>query len=396
MKATGAAAILLAAVACLCVADAYHIDLDVSESSIDGFADANPKRQLVGSTKELLSILTPVYPDAHTLGLLRNQLRTFAAFADIGSFSTWIMVVPHAKAPAMETFLKAELPQLPPPLGDKIRVVSDESCAPELEEKRLEALALAEAQFVLGWQKQQLLKLACAHLVPTPFYLITDADTFYLNTFSAEDLFDTAGCSATTHITCDSRRTQSYRAKTEEQPYVSGAQGLWIRNSAATLQVEPPTGVDMSIGVTPQIMSRAMVASMAAHLDTLLAHEVWERVTWRAYLVKKLTEYFARPKAEQSQSNTPWTEYNLYWCFAQHAGLWDRYHKEEVLQSVNTSVWHANEFEAWDPCKQRAVWKRNPHGFWATVQSVADIPGEQIWTKLEPCVSIKGVDKAAA
>lgn len=31
----------------------------------------------------------------------------------------------------------------------------------------------------------QLLKLACAHLVTTPFYLITDADTLYLNPFSA-------------------------------------------------------------------------------------------------------------------------------------------------------------------------------------------------------------------
>ncbi len=31
----------------------------------------------------------------------------------------------------------------------------------------------------------QLLKLACAHLIRTPYYLITDADTFFLNPFSA-------------------------------------------------------------------------------------------------------------------------------------------------------------------------------------------------------------------
>lgn len=31
----------------------------------------------------------------------------------------------------------------------------------------------------------QLLKLSCAHLIKTPFYFITDADTFYLNPFSA-------------------------------------------------------------------------------------------------------------------------------------------------------------------------------------------------------------------
>ena len=47
---------------------------------------------------------------------------------------------------------------------------------------------------------------------------------------------------------------------------------------------------------------------------------MWERVTWRAYLVTRLTDYFARPKAEQQRGNTPWTEYNLYWVFAHHAG----------------------------------------------------------------------------
>ena len=48
--------------------------------------------------------------------------------------------------------------------------------------------------------------------------------------------------------------------------------------------------------------------------------QVWERVTWRAYLVGRLTDYFSLPKGEQLRGNTPWTEYNLYWVFAVHAG----------------------------------------------------------------------------
>lgn len=48
---------------------------------------------------------------------------------------------------------------------------------------------------------------------------------------------------------------------------------------------------------------------------------MWERVTWRAYLVSRLTDYFSLPKDEQLRGNTPWTEYNLYWVFAVHAGL---------------------------------------------------------------------------
>lgn len=73
------------------------------------------------SWQELLSILTPVYPDEHTLGLLRNQLRTFAAFADIGSFAAWIMVTPAAKLATLQMFLDFELSTLPAALSDKVQ-----------------------------------------------------------------------------------------------------------------------------------------------------------------------------------------------------------------------------------------------------------------------------------
>jgi hypothetical protein len=104
----------------------------------------------------------------------------------------------------------------------------------------------------------QLLKLGCAHLIRTPFYLITDADTFYLNPFSAGeaplklselqmihdlmqvlyalfpqytglelslqtirlasctlyagDLFHTSACNSTEqHIVCNAQRSEAYR-----------------------------------------------------------------------------------------------------------------------------------------------------------------------------------------
>ena len=70
--------------------------------------------------QDLLTILTPVYPDEHTLSLLRNQLRTFAAFADIDSFAAWVMVTPAAKLTTLQMFLDFELAALPPELSDKV------------------------------------------------------------------------------------------------------------------------------------------------------------------------------------------------------------------------------------------------------------------------------------
>ena len=115
----------------------------------------------------------------------------------------------------------------------QIVLVTDEACVPELEPSRFAVIAFNDAVFIPGWFKQQvrlhlyhsaraatpeeagfdgqfhecpchtpldmqmcgtsapaaqLLKLGCAHLIETPFYLITDADTFYLNPFSAGEL----------------------------------------------------------------------------------------------------------------------------------------------------------------------------------------------------------------
>jgi Family of unknown function (DUF6492) len=65
-----------------------------------------------------------------------------------------------------------------------------------------------------GWNKQQLTKLACARHISTPFYLITDADTFYMTAVSATDLVESGTCEATSAV-CDHKRTVSYRARNE-------------------------------------------------------------------------------------------------------------------------------------------------------------------------------------
>lgn len=69
-------------------------------------------------------MLTPVFPDDHTLSLLRNQLRTFAAFVEVDSFAAWLMVCPAQHLPALRAFLDGGLPDLPPALDDIVSGLS--------------------------------------------------------------------------------------------------------------------------------------------------------------------------------------------------------------------------------------------------------------------------------
>ncbi len=47
----------------------------------------------------------------------------------------------------------------------QMRVVADETCAPELAPKALKRIAAGEAGSIDGWYKQQLVKLACSFTI---------------------------------------------------------------------------------------------------------------------------------------------------------------------------------------------------------------------------------------
>lgn len=122
-------------------------------------------------------------------------------------------------------------------LGVQIRVIADELCAPELRQYELERIAGAESRYVDGWMKQQLVKLACSFAISTPFYLITDADMFFLHDLGALDLMEQTECGKTSGV-CDKDAAIAFRALNEMQaPSASQAQKAWISNSAATLNV---------------------------------------------------------------------------------------------------------------------------------------------------------------
>ena len=68
-----------------------------------------------------------------------------------------------------------------------------------------------------GWAKQGLVKLACAKLVQTPFYLLLDTDTFFVHHAKADDLFKQYLCTEFSPV-CDKARKIGYQAKNDVYP----------------------------------------------------------------------------------------------------------------------------------------------------------------------------------
>ncbi len=93
------------------------------------------------------------------------------------------------------------------------RVVSDGDCVPEMES----GMPAATENSYPGWAKQGLVKLACAKLVQTPFYLLLDTDTFFVHYARAEDLFKQYLCTDFSPV-CDTARKVGFQAKNDVYP----------------------------------------------------------------------------------------------------------------------------------------------------------------------------------
>ena len=158
------------------------------------------------------------------------------------------------------------------------------------------------------------------------------------------------------------------------------------KHSLRTLRMPRSTFGDQlhSMGVTPQMLSTDVVAQLAHYIESQLVHQQtcsggWTAptATWRAFLLREQYESIAC-----RERGGAYTEYELYWAFAQHMRQWDRYHTHAYLQNANASVWLANEFSSWDPCPEPVELR---YKFWAVVQSQQGISADQVWERLRSC-----------
>ena len=176
-----------------------------------------PVQQIAAQpASDLLTILMPLEPSPQALGLLRNQLRTFAHFFDLASIAEILVVTPIEHKTEMQAFFQMEMQQQQQLLHqrhDLFRVLDDGQCIPEAD-PAFKWYRDPRSYWWNGWLTQQLLKLACAAHVKTPFYLLIDADVFAARPFAAADLFELTPCTQGSAV-CDAQREVQLRAKND-------------------------------------------------------------------------------------------------------------------------------------------------------------------------------------
>ncbi len=173
----------------------------------------SPLQQSAVQPPGLLTILMPIEPSPQALGLLRNQLRTFVRFLNISSIAEILVVTPIEHKAEMQAFFRSEMQQQAPNHHQIFRVIDDGECIPEAN-PAFQWFRDPSAYWWNGWLTQQLLKLACAPLIKTPFYLLLDADVFAARPFDAADLFEVQPCTDDS-ATCDSQHKLQFRAKND-------------------------------------------------------------------------------------------------------------------------------------------------------------------------------------
>lgn len=333
-----------------------------------------PRKWRVEPATSLLTLVQPILPSAFELSQFHNQLRTMSHFFDSSSIKEFVLITPTKQASRLENFLQSfiigHLPNMP-----VFTLITDDECAPDVRNATMKG---PKPVPMPGWVKQQLLKLAAAGLMQTPYYMVMDSDVFFTRRFRAIDLFKVSQCTELSMV-CDSHGQFAYQARNDEFPIFSrnNDQKEWMRATAATLKLHVPLDWRIAMGVTPQVFATDVPLQLSIFIQRRF------RVTrWLQFLVDALSESFT----EAQGWKLPFTEYNLYWIFAHHVGVWDDYHTGTPVLQGN-AIWTMGHWNSWDTCKDTFEAEHPPgEGFFSLVQSRMQIDPAEIWGKIAPCL----------
>jgi Family of unknown function (DUF6492) len=206
---------------------------------------------------------------------------------------------------------------------------------------------------VRGWHRQQIIKLFCAELVQSEFFLVLDPDVFAVKPIRYEDLI------------VDGRAI----FETDRREWHAD----WWRDSAELLGVDPHLERP-GMGVTPAILSSAGCRGLTRYITERHGRE-WYGVLLSRYM-------------------TQWTEYTLYNLYLEHTGQFDKYHVHPATAGLVTrlhspapwGVWTAKDYPALD--FQALFSSQNP-GLFTVVQSNVGVTPQRVAKDLTGYLAVR-------
>jgi hypothetical protein len=217
-----------------------------------------------------------------------------------------------------------------------------------------------------GWYKHQLVKLAAAEFVATPYYMTLDADVICTRRATVADLLP-GGKSACFVIREDLHPD-------------------WYEGAEAVLGLRAPRRGILH-NVTPVVWSRAGVLELQQHIDGVARRRAFARglrgLQQRLFFGMHTIgpHRAARPWRAWLAASRPWSEYALYFTFLEATGSFNRYHfdSSSCIYDVDNSVWWKADFDRWDAAP---LFEGKGPPYFAVIQSNTHVPAERVWQKV--------------
>ena len=275
--------------------------------------------------------------------ILFSSLRKFSSPS---LFDKFFLICPRDQVPTLSQY-SSSWPELP------LEIIDEERLVPEF----------TNFPTVGGWRKQQIIKLAIASLVKTPFYLTFDADVICTSPITEEILLPNNKALLQVH-------GREFRA--------------WWWNSSAKYLNTNPNIKKPGMSVTPAILSTQVCLDLIQSLDNT-------KNGWVHNLLQPHKKFVWQRMLPWFKNRFSWTEYSLYYLFLEKNNNIDFYHSicdsEETtlrLLSNQNSVWNSTPFEEWDPAK---VFSSNDKALFCVIQSNKNIPSDIVWDRVKKYIT---------
>lgn len=227
--------------------------------------------------------------------------------------------------------------------GDRILIITPDTHVVQAEigriaPERIQVEVLHDDDVFAGfpkdlssWWKQQVLKLAANKFVRDDFYLVLDADCFFVRPTHAEDLIQQGRGRVHYGEGCAYSRMSWYR----------GCEKLGL-----------PT-LDKCVNVTPFVMNATLAQNALGFV-------------------------LGQPAGVRSIGKLGWSEYTLYQSVAVRDGLWAAHHYATDSHFLGNEVWVRSELPSWDASKSFD----HPNFHITLVQSNTGVTADWVWERV--------------